>query len=62
MEVFVQIKTINKKIACCQRLCQHGGSTLEVEKVLGKLRKTPFQSLKEEQEEFMNGGDVIVDK
>jgi hypothetical protein len=30
--------------------------------MLGKLRKKPFQSLKEEQEEFMNGGDVIVDK
>jgi hypothetical protein len=30
--------------------------------VLGELRKTPFQSLQEEQEEFMNGRDVIVEK
>jgi hypothetical protein len=35
---------------------------LEVEKVLGELRKTPYEPLKEEQEEFMNGEDLVVEK
>jgi hypothetical protein len=36
--------------------------TLEVEKVLGELGKTPFEPFKEKQEEFMSGGNVTIEK
>jgi hypothetical protein len=37
-------------------------TTLEVEKVLGKLGKTPFEPFKEEQKEFMSGRNVTIEK
>jgi len=35
---------------------------LEVEKMLKNLGKAPFEPFKEEQEEFMNGGNVTIEK
>jgi hypothetical protein len=35
---------------------------LEVEKVLRELGETPYEPFKEEQEEFMSGKDLVVEK
>ncbi len=37
-------------------------TTLEVEKLLRELGKTPIEPFKEEQEEFMSGGNVTIEK
>ncbi len=37
-------------------------TTLEVDKVFGELEETPYEPLKEEQDEFMNGKGSIVQK
>lgn len=37
-------------------------TALEVEKVLRELGETPYEPLKEEQEEFMSGKGLVVKK
>ncbi len=37
-------------------------TTLEVEKVQGELRETPYEPLKQKQKKFMNGEDLVVEK
>ncbi len=36
-------------------------STIEVEKVLGEIRKTYFEPLKDEQKDEMNEGETLIE-
>lgn len=36
-------------------------STIEVEKVLGEIRKTSFEPLKDEQKDEMNEGETLIE-
>jgi hypothetical protein len=37
-------------------------TTLEIEKMFGELREIPYEPLKEEHDEFMNGRGLVVEK
>ncbi len=62
--VFVRIEAKNKLYMLLE-IMPHGGAIgwcLGGEEVLGELGETPYEPFKEEQEEFMSGKDLVVEK
>jgi hypothetical protein len=57
-----KLKLEFKKLCVDANMVALLATTLEVEKVFGKLGKTPFEPFKEEQEEFMSGRNVTIEK